>query len=82
MTVLVTPPQCFDVCHPCNEGGIAFSHVRLCQDVCLCSVNMITAEPLEISSQNVRSIILGSKFHGSVRSVKNTALSYFTWCPI
>ena len=46
--------------HPCSEGCIVSTCVRLY--VCLClSVNTITSEPLEIWSQNLQAIILCSK---------------------
>ena len=46
--------------HPCSEGCIVSTCVRLY--VCLClSVNTITSEPLEIWSQNFQAIILCSK---------------------
>jgi len=54
--------------HPCSEGDIVFSSVCLrvylsvCLSVTLClSVNKITPEPLEISSQNFQGIILWFK---------------------
>jgi len=48
--------------HTRIEAGIVFSSVRVCvwMSVCL-SVNRITPEPLEISSQNFQAIIIWSK---------------------
>jgi len=49
--------------HPHSEGGIVFSSACLsvCLSICLLSVNTVTSEPLEISSQNFQGIILWLK---------------------